>query len=178
MMNSRALIVFLLIWLPLRVLADCPRVPGQEDDRRANAGCLIVRDQQVLLITHRWGGKLGLPGGTLEPGELAQCTAHRETLEETGLQVVVGERLQVMKNGFHLYRCMPAGPLLEEVPLSLPAAARMEVSDIGWYSLADLHRADWRFAYQFDLFLKVARQAMRSSSGSQGGGASAGRQEK
>ena len=160
MMNSRALIIFFLIWLPLQVLADCPRVPGQEDDRRANAGCLIVRDQQVLLITHRWGGKLGVPGGTLEPEELAQCTAHRETLEETGVQVLVGE------------------PLQEEVPLSLPAAARLEVSDIGWYSLADLRRADWRFAYQFDLFLKVARQAMQSSSDSQGGGASAGRQGK
>ncbi len=167
MMNSRALIIFFLIWLPLQVLADCPRVPGQEDDRRANAGCLIVRD-----------GKLGVPGGTLEPGELAQCTAHRETLEETGVQVVVGERLQVMKNGFHLYRCMPAEPLPEEALLSLPAAARLEVSDIGWYSLADLRRADWRFAYQFDLFLKVARQAMQSSSDSQGGGASAGRQGK
>ncbi len=178
MMNSRALIIFFLILLPLQVLADCPRVPGQEDDRRANAGCLILHGDKVLLITHRWGGKLGLPGGTLEPGELAQCTAHRETLEETGVPVVVGERLQVMKNGFHLYRCMPAEPLPEEGLLSLPAAARLEVSDIGWYSLADLRRADWRFAYQFDLFLKVARQAMQSSSDSQVGGASAGRQGK
>ena len=178
MMNSRAPIIFFLIWLPLQVLADCPRVPGQEDDRRANASCLILHGDKVLLITHRWGGKLGVPGGTQEPEELAQCTAHRETLEETGLQVVVGERLQVMKNGFHLYRCMPAEPLLEEMPLSLPAAARMEVSDIGWYSLADLRRADWRFAYQFDLFLEVARQAMQSDSGSLEGGASAGRQAK
>jgi len=65
-----------------------------------------------------------------------------------------------------------------EAPLSLPAAARLEVSDIGWYALADLRRADWRFAYQFDLFLEVARQAMQSSSGSQEGDASAGRQAK
>ena len=174
----RSLLLLSVLLPSLQALADCPRVPGQEDDRRANAGCLIVRDQQVLLITHRWGGKLGLPGGTQEPEELAQCTAHRETLEETGLAVTVGERLQVMKNGFHLYRCMLAEPLPEEAPLSLPAAARLEVSDIGWYSLADLRRADWRFAYQFDLFLKVARQAMQSSSDSQGGGASAGRQGK
>ncbi len=175
---DRVLIALSLIMLPLLLLADCPRVPGQEDDRRANAGCLIVEGDKVLLLTHRWGGKLGVPGGTLEPEELAQCTAHRETLEETGVRVVVGERLQVMKNGFHLYRCMPAESLPEEAPLPLPAAARLEISDIGWYSLADLRRADWRFAYQFDLFLQVARQAMQSSLGSQEGAASDVRQEK
>ena len=79
--------------LPGVVLADCPRVAGQEDDRRANAGCLILHEDKVLLITHRWGGKLGVPGGTREADELAQCTAHRETLEETGLAVTVGRRV-------------------------------------------------------------------------------------
>lgn len=162
----RSLLLLSLALSSLQVLADCPRVPGQEDDRRANAGCLIVRDQQVLLITHRWGGKLGVPGGTLEAGELAQCTAYRETLEETGVRVVVGERLQVMKNGFHLYRCAPAEPMLEGQPLQLPAQARLEVSDIGWYSLDGLDQNDWRFPYQFDLFVKLARQAMRSGSDS------------
>lgn len=162
----RSLMLLSLSLSSLQVLADCPRVPGQEDDRRANAGCLIVRDQQVLLITHRWGGKLGVPGGTLEPGELAQCTAYRETLEETGVRVVVGERLQVMKNGFHLYRCTPAEPMLAGQPLQLPAQARLEVSNIGWYSLDGLDQNDWRFPYQFDLFVALARQAMQSSSDS------------
>ncbi len=121
---------------------------------------------------------MGGAGGGLGREELAEWTANGEALEGTGVQVVVGGRLQGMRNGFHLYRCMPAEPLPGEALLSLPAAARLEVSDIGWYSLADLRRADWRFAYQFDLFLEVARQAMQSSSDLQGGGASAGRQGK
>ncbi len=101
--------------------------------------------------------------GTLEPEELAQCTAHRETLEETGVQVVVGERMQVMKNGFHLYRCMPAESLPEGKSLPLPVQARLEVSDIGWYSLHELRQKDWRFAYQFDLFLKWPARLCRAA---------------
>ncbi|MEQ3635669.1 NUDIX hydrolase [Alcanivorax sp.] len=173
-MKAYRFLITLSFLLPsLQALSDCPRVPGQEDDRRANAGCLIIRDQQVLLISHRWGGKLGVPGGTLEPGELAQCTAYRETLEETGLQVVVGERMQVMKNGFHLYRCIPADSLPEGKSLPLPVQARLEVSDIGWYSLHELRQKDWRFAYQFELFLEVAGKAMQGSSDSTADGASA-----
>ncbi|WP_366492917.1 NUDIX hydrolase [Alcanivorax sp.] len=53
----------------------------------ANAGCLIIQNDKVLLLSHRWGDKLGVPGGTLEDGELAQCTAWRETREETGTKL-------------------------------------------------------------------------------------------
>ena len=56
--------IAMLLTLVSPILADCPRVPGEEDDRRANAGCLILQDGQVLLVSHRWGGKLGVPGGT------------------------------------------------------------------------------------------------------------------
>ncbi|WP_417215871.1 NUDIX hydrolase [Alcanivorax sp.] len=177
MTTTRYLIATLLL-LPAMALADCPRVPGQEDDRRANAGCLILHGDKVLLITHRWGGKLGVPGGTLEPGELAQCTAYRETREETGLGVVVGERLRVMKNGFHLYRCLPAQPGSDWQTLPVPGIARAEVSAIGWYRLGDLRQEEWRFPYQFDDFLEVVRKAMQSSSGSAADGASDGRQAK
>ena len=88
-MTSTRYIIATLLLLPVLAQADCPRVPGQEDDRRANAGCLIIQDDKVLLLTHRWGGKLGVPGGTREDGELAQCTAWRETREETGVAVTV-----------------------------------------------------------------------------------------
>ena len=152
---NRLIIVALLLLPVFGALADCPRVPGEEDDRRANAGCLIVQGDKVLLITHRWGGKLGVPGGTLEAGELAQCTAYRETREETGIEVVVGPRVRVMKNGFHLYRCYPADAQTVNAPLPVPESSRLEVSAMGWYSPAQLRKDDWRFPYQFELFLNV-----------------------
>ena len=138
----------------------CERLAGEEDDRRANAGCLILQDDKVLLVTHRWGGKLGEPGGTRDRDELAQCTAYRETLEETGLEVAVGRRLAVMKNGFHLYRCYPREALPTQ-SLPVPASGMAEIRALDWYALEVLKQEDWRFAYQFDLFLDVAGKAIR-----------------
>ena len=143
-------------------LAACPRVPGEEEDRRANAGCLIVQADKVLLLTHRWGGKLGVPGGTREEGELAQCTAWREAREETGLAVTVGQRLAVMRNGFHLYRCYPQSSIDTDKPVPVPRSGLSEVSAIDWYPLSSLSRDRWRFYYQFDQFVAVAEKAMRS----------------
>ena len=167
----------LALWM-LPVSADCPRVPGQEDDRRANAGCLIIQDDNVLLLTHRWGGKLGVPGGTLEQGELAQCTAWRETAEEVGLAVTVGRRLAVMTNGFHLYRCYPQPPLNVEQAIPVPRSGQAEVSAIGWYPLSSLTRARWRFHYQFEQFRAVAAEAMRSETATATDAASDGSQER
>ena len=161
--NMKPMLCLLCVLLPGVLLADCPRVSGQEDDRRANAGCLILNEDKVLLITHRWGGKLGVPGGTREAGELAQCTAHRETLEETGLAVTVGWRLAVMKNGFHLYRCYPERASSESLPV--PTSALTEVKALDWYLLDSLARDRWRFAYQFELFLEVAGNAILEEQG-------------
>ena len=113
-----------------------------------------------MLVSHRWGGKLGVPGGTREENELAQCTAYRETLEETGLAVTVGRRLEVMKNGFHLYRCYPQQPLSAS-PLAVPARALAEVKGLSWHTPDSLDRENWRFSYQFDLFLDVLNRALQ-----------------
>ncbi len=163
----KRMLYLLCVLLPGALLADCPRVSGQEDDRSANAGCLILNEDKVLLITHRWGGKLGVPGGTRQADELAQCTAYRETHEETGLDVTVGRRLKVMKNGFHLYDCkLSCSP----GKLDVPASGRLEVRAIGWYRLDVLDRESWRFSYQFEDFQQLLREQVGSSVASSRGG--------
>lgn len=56
------------------------------------AACGLILDSQkrllVLRRAHEPGlGRLGLPGGVIEPGETGEEAAARETLEETGLQL-------------------------------------------------------------------------------------------
>lgn len=56
------------------------------------AACGLIMDSQkrllVLRRAHEPGlGRLGLPGGVIEPGETGEEAAARETLEETGLQL-------------------------------------------------------------------------------------------
>lgn len=56
------------------------------------AACVVVRreDGRVLVI-HRRGGGVGLPGGAVEPGEAPRLAAARELQEECGLQVAEAE---------------------------------------------------------------------------------------
>lgn len=70
-----------------------------------NAACVIRIGTKLLTITHSLSGKLDLPGGSAQAQESPQCTAHRETWEETGFNVEVGELLQQSESGFQFYAC-------------------------------------------------------------------------
>jgi phosphoglycolate phosphatase len=52
-------------------------------------GAMVERaDGRILLVrTHKWGGRLGLPGGKIDRGEPIEDALRRETLEETGLAI-------------------------------------------------------------------------------------------
>jgi 8-oxo-dGTP pyrophosphatase MutT (NUDIX family) len=55
--------------------------------RRPSLGVRIMlhRDGKLLLVQHRYGGPLMLPGGGVEPGESVRSAARRELLEESGI---------------------------------------------------------------------------------------------
>jgi nucleoside triphosphatase len=58
-------------------------------------GALIVNKEGKILLTksHKWFDKYTLPGGHIEVGETMREAVARETMEETGLDVEVGEFL-------------------------------------------------------------------------------------
>src|SRR3954470_10445040 len=67
----------------------------------------VVRDDEDRLLRGRRGhppsvGLWSLPGGRVEPGESPAQAAAREVLEETGLQVEVGELLACVRIGDYL----------------------------------------------------------------------------
>jgi acetyl-CoA carboxylase carboxyl transferase subunit beta len=77
--------------------------PADDRQKRAPIECAgaVVRDEHGRLLLVRRGhepalGKWSLPGGRIEPGESAAQAAAREVLEETGLQVQIGELLQTV----------------------------------------------------------------------------------
>lgn len=110
------------------------------------AGCLVRHGDRMLAVRHRFGGKLGFPGGRTHSGENAQCVAHRETWEETGVEVVVHEVLKRFGNGFALYRCELADPSTAGADeLEVPRSGRNEISRVIWIDPRTTHAADWRF---------------------------------
>ena len=71
---------------------DCPIV---------GVGAVIVTDEQVVLVRRGREPLLGqwsIPGGVVEVGESLRQAAAREALEETGLEVDVGEVLEVFES--------------------------------------------------------------------------------
>lgn len=51
---------------------------------------VVIRDgEKILMIERRDGNGLGLPGGHIKQGEIAEDAARREVKEETGLDVEI-----------------------------------------------------------------------------------------
>lgn len=61
-------------------------------DFRVRVALLILKDNKILLIKHRKGNREYwlVPGGGIEVGETVNIALRREMLEETGLNVRVG----------------------------------------------------------------------------------------
>jgi phosphoglycolate phosphatase-like HAD superfamily hydrolase/ADP-ribose pyrophosphatase YjhB (NUDIX family) len=55
----------------------------------ATVGALIfnAQDEVLMIRTHKWSGKWGIPGGKIKRGEKSETALRRELKEETGLNI-------------------------------------------------------------------------------------------
>ena len=108
-------------------------------------GGVVIRDGRALLIKrgsaplkNQWS----IPGGTLELGESIQEGVRRELLEETGIEVRVGELIEVFDRIFRdadgkiQYHFVIVDYLCEAI--SGEARAASDVTDVAWENEEDL----------------------------------------
>jgi ADP-ribose pyrophosphatase YjhB (NUDIX family) len=109
-------------------------------------GAVIIHDGRALLVrrnTEPLKGEWSVPGGVLELGEKLRDGTAREALEETGLNVEVGEVLDVFDSifpdadGRAQYHFVLIDFLCWVV--SGEAVAASDVSEVKWVTLAELH---------------------------------------
>src|SRR5690348_17762137 len=107
------------------------------------AGAIVVHDNRVLLVRNIYGvtkGRYLLPAGRVNPNELPDQAAARETFEETSLRVeidgLMGVRIWVMDDGEHNYFFMFRAKLLS--PVSELRPDPREIDDARFFSKEEL----------------------------------------
>jgi mutator protein MutT len=109
-------------------------------------GAVVVRDGRALVVKRAHEprkGEWSLPGGTVELGETLVDAVKREIKEETGLDVDVGDVIEVFDRVHHLdgrirfhfvivdYLCRPVGGTLR---------AGDDAEDVAWVASDDIER--------------------------------------
>ena len=126
---------------------SCPFTGNPE--YATSAGCLVAVHGKILVVESSRGG-VTPPGGKAYKGESAQCAAHRETWEETGLDLMPGELLYVFDTGFHLYECR-----IHARSGSVELGPLREVRGWYWLAVEDFDRVEWRFSGQGEILRRL-----------------------
>jgi 8-oxo-dGTP pyrophosphatase MutT (NUDIX family) len=134
-----SLVILLLAACMRSVVPPCPY--EGTPDFAPSAGCLAVIHGKILVVDSHKGG-LSPPGGKALSGESAQCAAHRETFEETGLNLLPRQLVHVFDTGFHLYYCEI------HAESGLIASDALEVKRGFWLPVEDFDKVQWRFPGQ------------------------------
>lgn len=125
------------------------------------AGCFIPTPEGVVLGISAAFRQISIPMGSHRPGETAQETATRETLEETGLDVVVGPLLQTFENDtVFLFFCTPKTPIKDYSQLR--ALDPLEITEVIVINPVTMLNYDgrritnsWRFRENGPLLIKL-----------------------
>jgi 8-oxo-dGTP diphosphatase len=108
-------------------------------------GGVVIRDGRALLIkrgSEPLKDQWSIPGGTLELGESIQEGVRRELLEETGIEVRVGELIEVFDRIFRdaageiQYHFVIVDYLCEAI--NGEARAASDVTNVAWVNEEDL----------------------------------------
>lgn len=100
---------------------------------------LIRRGSDVLLVKEP-DGMWALPGGRMHEGEMPREALKREMMEETGLEIEVGNVVDftifTSKSGMHHFVVVFAATLLSEIESAV--FDPKEVVELKWIPMADL----------------------------------------
>ncbi|PMJ92438.1 NUDIX domain-containing protein [Vibrio sp. 10N.261.55.A7] len=121
--------------------------------------CVVKADDKMVLVKEILTNKISLPGGTIDPGEAPSLTAQRETWEETGLVVTVGDVLGYTETAV-IYDCISDSEVIaydypnklnaNEMPIWFAPHYGIEVSNAMLLSPDRLASEEYRYPGQWD----------------------------
>ncbi|WP_435249304.1 bifunctional NUDIX hydrolase/phosphatase PAP2 family protein [Vibrio sp. nBUS_14] len=140
-------------------------------DHIAGALCVVRADNQIVLVDELITGYLSLPGGTVVSGEPPAVAAQRETWEEAGLSVTVGDVLGYTDSAV-VYDCISDSEVISyqaqnelggfELPIWFAPHYGVEVSRAMLLSPTELEENQYRYPEQWSeinaFFLSATNQ--------------------
>lgn len=117
---------------------------------------LLVNEEEKVLMVENESGVWTLPGGEVEKGETLKVAAKREVLEETGLDVEVGDLVSVNEvfmrhiDAHALFFTFSGKALSEEIAIT----RKDEILAIEWKSIEEANSLMPYFAEGVELLLR------------------------
>ncbi|OIQ26755.1 MAG: DNA mismatch repair protein MutT [Vibrio sp. MedPE-SWchi] len=121
--------------------------------------CVVKADDKLVIVNEILTNKISLPGGTIDPGEAPSLTAQRETWEETGLVVTVGEVLGYTDTAV-IYDCVSDSEVIaydyinrlngNEIPIWFAPHYGVEISSAMLLSPGSVAYEQYRYPEQWD----------------------------
>ncbi|MFY9589589.1 NUDIX hydrolase [Rickettsia endosymbiont of Halotydeus destructor] len=113
-----------------------------------NSGCIVKKNNQLLVVKVSKSDKYDIPSGKPEGVELAYKTAERETKEETGIKLKAIKLLEDFKDEFYVYECHIMDKnftIPKDNSLKVPNRAINEISEARFIEIDKLTPENVRF---------------------------------
>lgn len=125
----------------------CRIDPNFIEEHQGPAACIVRIQDSLLVITHARTGGYDLPRGENKDNETAQCAAHRNTWNKTGLNVEVAQLLSLTAKGEWIFACNISGNFDgSDESIEVPAWADGEVAEINFIDPFVTRNNQWHFA--------------------------------
>ncbi|USD42440.1 phosphatase PAP2 family protein [Vibrio sp. SCSIO 43135] len=134
--------------------------------------CIVRADDRLVLVNEILTKQISLPGGTISSGEDPKLTAQRETWEETGLVVTVGDVLGYSETAV-MYDCVSDSDVIaydfnnaldaHELPIWFAPHYGVEVSGAMLLDPSKLKDSDYRYPEQWPVIKEMYSRASNQS---------------
>jgi ADP-ribose pyrophosphatase YjhB (NUDIX family) len=132
------------------------------DNPAPTASALVVRDGRLMLTRRArqpYEGMWDVPGGFVEPLEHPEQAVRRELLEETGLEVEVGPLIGVFTDVYGEDGVATFNLYYSASVLSGDERPADDVSEIGWFPLAEVPLHEVAFANGREAIVTFVRKS-------------------
>jgi len=151
--------VFAAIIIVLTLLQACTsenlpapscRVNANYVSNQQGPGACIVRLNHKLLVTQLHSGQYDLPISDSISDRSAQCSAHYEMWQQTGLNIEVEKVVGIQKNGTWLFACrLESGFDGTEAPFDPPPWSQHQIDKVAFIEPFTIELDSWHRPDQF-----------------------------